>query len=96
MKELLEIQQIKCNSQIELVECAKFLVRSGFKVANFNGQNFISKYDSGKWIGMSFNYEEETWGRFFTNRIHGEIIEFKYLIRKDKLKQLNEKKNLNN
>lgn len=88
MKNFNECGQILCNSQIEFIECAKFLMKNGQNVYNFNGEIF-TKNLTGTWHGFSYDHESKYWGRFYSKHISGKFMEFKYLIRKDKLKKLN-------
>ena len=88
MKKLPE--HILCHSDMEIIECAKFLKKLGYRVFNFDGKDFIRCCVSDHWMGMTFVNEDDGWGRFHTKNLT-EYIEFKYLLRKDKLKKLQQK-----
>ena len=65
MKELPE--HILCNNKIEFLECAKFLLKIGQTVVNFDGEKFLMN-DMAEWMGFCFESEENCWGRFYTKR----------------------------
>lgn len=82
--------EIICRSKSEFIDCAKLLIKLDFHVVNFDGEHFIKNEDS-TWTGMSYDYQEHCWGRFFTNNFKFDnYIELKYLTRKDKLLKINE------
>jgi very-short-patch-repair endonuclease len=88
IENLLEYDII-CSSETEFIDCAKFLLKRGFKVVNFANDKF--KNNDKIWCGMSYDHLERTWGRFYTQKFYGHYyVEFKYLIRKDKLLKINE------
>jgi len=87
-----EYNSIFCDSDQEIVECAKYLIKKGYEIANFNKYTGIfvdfqgksSFKDTNFWKGLTKLGNDE-WIRFHPQNEKEKQIKFKTLLRKDKL-----------
>ena len=87
---------IICNSEKEITECAKFLIKKGYKICNYNEGNELFKTDIsfiGEWKGLTRIGNNE-WIRFFPTGNDFSIgnknttINFNVLLREEKLNKI--------
>jgi hypothetical protein len=83
---------IICNSEKEITECAKFLIKKGYKICNYNEGNELFKTDIsfiGEWKGLTRIGNNE-WIRFFPQNWEDKktIINFNVLLREEKLNKI--------